>query len=240
MASVASPVERGVPPIRAGQGHSFFLRRLHSLSGIIPIGAFLLEHFISNAFATNGPWAYAAQVKFLTGLPFVPVLEIVGIYIPLLYHALYGFYIWFRGESNVSDYPWAGNFMYTAQRWTGAIAFFYMVWHSWHLRFSGVHILTYPGAAFGKVQNEFQHPWAIAFYALGILCASWHFAYGLWLFAAKWGITTGDGARRRFGYVCFAIGLLFVVVGAATMYSFLRAPMQPINIGSGVESLAVR
>ena len=115
-----------------------------------------------------------------------------------------------------------------------------MVWHTWHLRFSGVHILTYPGAAFGKVQNEFQHPWAIAFYALGILCASWHFAYGLWLFAAKWGITTGDGARRRFGYVCFAIGLLFVVVGAATMYSFLRAPMQPINIGSGVESLAVR
>ena len=89
MASV-SHVARGVPPIRAGQGHSFFLRRLHSLSGIIPVGAFLVEHFISNAFATNGPWAYADQVKFLTGLPFVPVLEIVGIYIPLLYHALYG------------------------------------------------------------------------------------------------------------------------------------------------------
>ena len=120
MASVASPVERGVPPIRAGKGHSFFLRRLHSLSGIVPVGAFLLEHFISNAFATNGPNAYGAQVKFLTGLPFVPILETVGIYIPLLYHALYGFYIWFRGESNVSDYPWAGNFMYAAQRWTGA------------------------------------------------------------------------------------------------------------------------
>ena len=103
MASIASPVERGVPPIRAGKGHSFLLRRLHSLSGIIPVGAFLLEHFISNAFATNGPKAYADQVKFLTGLPFVPVLETVGIYIPLLYHALYGFYIWFRGESNVSD-----------------------------------------------------------------------------------------------------------------------------------------
>src|SRR5437868_6707428 len=109
MASVASPVERGVPPIRAGKGHSFFLRRLHSLSGIIPVGAFLLEHFVSNAFATNGPWVYRDKVKFLTGLPFVLVLETVGIYIPLLYHSLYGFYIWFRGESNVSDYPWAGD-----------------------------------------------------------------------------------------------------------------------------------
>ena len=85
MATVATTVKRGVPPLRAGQGHSFFWRRLHSLSGIIPVGAFLLEHFVSNAFATNGPQAYAAQVKFLTGLPFVPVLETVGIYIPLLY-----------------------------------------------------------------------------------------------------------------------------------------------------------
>jgi len=45
----------------------------------------------------------------------------------------------------------------------------------------------------------------IAFYALGIIAASWHFSYGLWLFAAKWGITTGERARRRFGYVCLAL-----------------------------------
>jgi succinate dehydrogenase / fumarate reductase cytochrome b subunit len=88
MATVASPVPRGVPPIRAGQGHSFFWRRLHSLSGIVPIGVFLIEHFFSNAFATNGWAAYAEQVKFLTGLPFVPVLEIVGIYAPLAFHSL--------------------------------------------------------------------------------------------------------------------------------------------------------
>src|SRR5258707_1834827 len=99
MVWVSSRFAPGIPPIRAGKGYSFLLRRLHSLSGIIPVGAFLLEHFISNAFATNGPKAYADQVKFLTGLPFVPILETVGIYIPLLYHALYGFYIWFRVES---------------------------------------------------------------------------------------------------------------------------------------------
>ena len=33
------------------------------------------------------------------------------------------------------------------------------------------------------------------FYLVGIVCASWHFAYGLWLFAAKWGITQGDRSR---------------------------------------------
>lgn len=222
MASVTAPVARGVPPIRAGQGHSFLWRRLHSLSGIVPVGAFLIEHFISNAFATNGPHAYAEQVKFLTGLPFVLVLEIVGIYIPLLYHSLYGFYIWFRGESNVSDYPWTGNFMYAAQRWTGAITFVYILWHTYTMRFTGIHLLTNPQAAFHKVQVELQNPWALAFYVVGIIAASWHFAYGLYLFCAKWGVTVSETSRKWFGRVCIVIALTLIAVGIATTAAFFR------------------
>ena len=231
IASTTAPtqIQPGVAPLRAGQGYSFLLRRLHSLSGIVPVGLFLIEHFISNAFATRGPSAYTKQVELLSSFPFVVGLELFGIWLPILYHALYGFYIWYRGEGNVGEYPWTGNWMYTTQRWTGAIAFFYMVWHTWTMRFTGIHLLTHPGAAFGKVQTEFQSPWAVVFYAVGILCASWHFAYGLWLFAAKWGITTGDGARRKFGYVAVVIGLIFVAVGAATMYSFLNTPLQPVE-----------
>lgn len=222
MATVASPVERGVPPLRAGQGHSFFWRRLHSLSGIVPVGAFLLEHFISNAFATNGPHAYADQVKFLSGLPFVLFLEVFGIYIPLLYHSLYGFYIWFRGEANVTDYPFVGNFIYTAQRWTGAIAFAYMGWHTYTMRFTGIHLLTNNQAAFHKVQVELQNPWALAFYVVGIIAASWHFGYGLYLFCAKWGITVSERSRRVFGAVCFVIAITFIAVGLATVSAFFK------------------
>ena len=242
MASTASPatpigMRGGVAPLRAGEGRSFLLRRLHSLSGIIPIGAFLIEHFVSNAFATRGPAAYTKQVELLSSFPFVVGLELFGIWLPILYHALYGFYIWYRGETNVGDYPWTGNRMYAAQRWTGGIAFFYMLYHTWHLRFSGVHLLSHPEAAFPKVQAEFQNPWIVAFYAVGVIAASWHFAYGLWLFAAKWGITPGDNARRKFGYVCVVIGLAFMAVGAATMYSFLTTPLQPLNTGGAMESL---
>ena len=31
--------------------HSFFWRKLHSLSGIFPVGVFLAEHFWSNSYA---------------------------------------------------------------------------------------------------------------------------------------------------------------------------------------------
>src|ERR1039458_6661148 len=57
-------VRRGVLPLRAAQGNSFLFRKLHSLLGVIPIGAFLLEHLLSNFEALKGPAAYGAQVKF--------------------------------------------------------------------------------------------------------------------------------------------------------------------------------
>ena len=226
VANVITPVARGVPPLRAGQGSSFFWRRLHSLSGIVPVGVFLIEHFISNAFATNGPWAYAGQVRFLTSLPFVLLLEIFGIYIPLLFHSLYGFYIWFRGEANVRDYPWAGNFMYSAQRWTGAIAFAYMAWHTYTMRFTGIHLMTNPQAAFSKVQLELQSPWAAAFYVIGITAASWHFAYGLYLFCAKWGITVSERSRKAMSVVSAILAITLIAVGMATLAAFFRPQWQ--------------
>lgn len=219
---VPANVPRGVPPLRAGQGHSFFLRRLHSLSGVVPIGAFLVEHFISNSEALHGPVAYAHTVAFLNSLPWVPVLEWGFIFLPLLYHALYGFYIWYHGQSNVTDYPWAGNWMYVAQRWTGVIAFAYIIQHTYEMRFSGVRLADHPALAFAKVQHELSNPWMFAVYVIGITAASWHFSYGLWLFAAKWGITPGDKSRRRFGYICTALAVVMVVVGIASAFAFLN------------------
>ena len=243
VASVAQPVspkiKPGVAPLRAGEGISFLLRRLHSITGIVPIGLFLLEHFVSNFEAFKGAEAYAAQVKFLNSLPFVLLLEIFGIWIPILYHGIYGVYIWWRGETNVGDYPWASNWLYTAQRWTGIIAFIYIVQHTYYLRFTGVHLPAHPEASFAKVQAEFQHPWMIAFYAIAIIAASWHFAYGLYLFAAKWGITTGERARRWFGYVCLLLALGLISLGAASMYGFLSRPYHPWEI-SVPENVALR
>ncbi len=243
MSSTASPVpglRQGVAPLRAGEGYSFLLRRLHSLSGIVPVGAFLAEHVISNAFATRGPEAYTKQVAFLSSFPFVVGLELFGIWLPILFHAVYGFYIWYRGDGNTITYPWSGNWMYTAQRWTGGIAFAYILFHTWEMRFTGVHLLDHPDMAFGKVQASFQSGAVIAFYIVGMLAASWHFAYGLWLFAAKWGITTGDQARRRFSFVCLVIGLGFAVVGLSSIYSFLYYPHQPLGAAASAATAALR
>jgi len=224
------PVKGGVAPLRAGQGYSFWLRRLHSLTGIVPVGAFLFEHIlISNASAIGGPLAYARQVRFLASLPLVPILELFGIWLPILFHALYGFYIWYRGETNVGEYPWTGNWMYTAQRWTGGIAFAYILWHTWTMRFTGIDLHEFPGASFGKVQSEvFQTP-LFLFYVVGLIAASWHFAYGIWLFCAKWGIVSGEQARKRFLILCLAFFFVLTGVGLASLTSFRSHALQPTD-----------
>jgi succinate dehydrogenase / fumarate reductase, cytochrome b subunit len=226
-------VAHGVAPLRAGQGISFVLRRLHSLSGIVPVGAFLFEHIlISNSTAITGPDAYARQVSFLANLPLVFFLELFGIWLPILFHALYGFYIWYRGEGNLGEYPWTGNWMYTAQRWTGGIAFAYIVWHTWTMRFTGIDLHAYPDASFGKVQAEvFQTPFFL-FYLVGLTAASWHFAYGIWLFCAKWGIVSGEKARKRFLVVCLAFFFILTGAGLASLTSFRSRPQQLIEPGT--------
>ena len=244
MAATANPVvprvKSGVAPLRAGKGTSFLLRRLHSITGVVPIGAFLLEHFISNAEAFKGPIAYGKQVEFLNSLPGVFLLELFFIWIPILYHGLYGIYIWYRGDTNVADYPWAGNWLYTSQRWTGIIAFIYMVQHTYFC--ASLVCICRPTRInrSPRFRREFQHPWMIAFYAIGIIAASWHFSYGLWLFAAKWGITTGENARRRFGYLCLAARSGSGFDRRISMYGFLNTPQQPLDSNRKSQNIMMR
>ena len=222
---------KGVQPLRAGKGNSFLWRRLHSLSGIVPIGAFLVEHIVSNFETWNGPLAYAKQVVFLNSLPLVRVLEWGLIFIPLSFHALYGVFIALRGRYTVNIYPWASNWAYVWQRITGLIAFAYIIQHVWRQRFAGVSLPEHPGAAFHKVQVELSNPWMLAIYVIAMVATTWHFAYGIWLFAAKWGITPGDRARKRFGYVCGAGGAALCLMGLISIYAVVyKYPNAPVDV----------
>jgi succinate dehydrogenase / fumarate reductase cytochrome b subunit len=229
--SAAPQLSRGVQPLRAGEGSSFIWRKLHSLLGIVPLGAFLLEHLLSNFEALHGPLAYGKQVLFLNSLPLVRVLEWVFIFLPILYHALYGVWIWLRGKSNIVYYPWAGNWLYISQRYTGLIAFAYIAQHLYRQRFTGVDLPNHPYAAFAKVQHELANPWMLAVYIIAMIAICWHFSYGIWLFAAKWGITPGEKARKRFGYVCVAFGIGLAVMGLASIWAFVggKYPNAPEN-----------
>ena len=96
----------------------------------------------------------------------------------------------------------------------------------------GISLPENPCAAFHKVQVELSNPWMVAVYAIAMIAICWHFAYGIWLFAAKWGITPGETARKRFGYGCALLGVVLAVMGLASIWAFIggKYPNVPENL----------
>ena len=62
---------------------SYFLRKLHSFTGILPVGAFLAEHFWSNSSALVSAEKYNATSQELQTIPFRLMVEWGAIFLPM-------------------------------------------------------------------------------------------------------------------------------------------------------------
>lgn len=207
---------------------TFVFRKLHQLSGILPLGVFLLEHFYTNSKALTGAADFNNAVRDLQSIPYILFVEIGGIFIPLIYHAVYGLFITFEMRPNNIAYPYARNWFYTIQRVTGIILFVFITFHVLNFRFGlvpGLNTLSVahnPDKAFGIVQNEFSMWWVMLIYIVGITATVWHLANGLWLFLVDWGIAIGANAQRMTGYACLAFGAVLLAVGINAAVAFVR------------------
>jgi succinate dehydrogenase / fumarate reductase cytochrome b subunit len=210
---------------------TFVLRKLHQLTGIMPLGFFLLEHFYTNSkalSAATGPADFNNAVRDLQSIPYILFVEIGGIFIPLIYHAVYGMVITVEARPNNLHYPYARNWFYTIQRITGVILFFFITFHVLNFRFGlipGLNTLSvadHPDQAFNIVSGEFHRLSIFIVYVVGITATVWHLANGIWLFLVDWGITIGERAQRLTGYACIAFGVLLLAVGINAAVAFIR------------------
>lgn len=207
---------------------TFILRKLHQLTGIVPLGIFLLEHFYTNSKALTGAADFNNAVKDLQSIPYILFVEIGGIFIPLIYHAVYGLVITVEARPNNLNYQYERNWFYLIQRITGVILFLFITFHVLNFRFGLVpglnttSVAHHPEQAFDIVKREFSMPAIFIIYVIGIASTIWHLANGLWLFAVDWGIVIGERAQRLMGYACVAVGLLLFAVGLNAAIAFLR------------------
>ena len=207
---------------------TFVLRKLHQLTGIMPLGFFLLEHFYTNSKALNGAGDFNTAVKDLQSIPYILFVETIGIFIPLIYHAVYGLVITAEARPNNLAYPYPRNWFYIIQRVTGVILFFFITFHVLNFRFGmipGLNTLSvarHPGESFDIVAREFHMIPIFIVYVIGITATVWHLANGIWLFMVDWGITIGERAQRLTGYACIAFGLLLLAVGINAAVAFIR------------------
>lgn len=225
----------------------FLLRRLHSLSGIIPVGVFVIMHLFTNfqILLQQCPWLvgffgehdiFQHEVDFIHSLPALLFIEI-GLWSAIGFHALLGIAYTLQGKSNTAHYKYTNNQRYTMQRVTGIIALVFIFVHiatlRWRWNFFGWFTPFYAHGENGELlvsastAHALQVHWLVsAFYLIGALGVVYHWANGLWTAAITWGVTISPKAQQRWGKACLALG---IVLSIFTVGAVIGANLQPVS-----------
>lgn len=213
--------------------HEFLIRRLHSLSGLIPVGAYMVVHLATNASVLDDPATFQNNVYTIHSLgAILPLVEWGFIFLPILFHAVIGVVIVAGGLPNQNQYRYAANWRYTLQRWTGMIAFAFIMWHVFHMH-GWIHaepvrerVVELGGAKFAPYNASSSAGLALqsvvvaVLYAIGVLACVYHLANGIWTMGITWGAWTTPAAMRRADRWCIGFGVLVALVGLGAIGGF--------------------
>ncbi len=229
---------------------NYVLHRIHSITGVMPVGYYMVQHLALNSFAVAGEAQFNGVIAFFEGIPkhVLLTMEVLMIWVPLLFHAIYGVFIISRAENNyfTTKYKWSHNRMFFLQRLSGLLVFAFLIYHSLSTTVYKYVTGDVERLKFAAWHEYFSQPFWVLVYALGIISASYHLGYGIWNFCIRWGITVSEAAQTRiqkFSALVFVAltllgwsviaGFIFNKPGAAKVEGDTAAVVRPISaVGS--------
>jgi succinate dehydrogenase cytochrome b subunit len=196
------------------------LRRIHSLTGMIPLGVFLIEHIFVNATALGGAENFRRTAVALGGIPMVAAIEIVGIALPLVIHSVIGVLI-------ATELPQRGSREWPTQREivqraTGVLLLPYLIYHVWSTRLSP-DVVKHHADLFEVMRKQVSDAGGFVFHAAGVILAAWHLGNGLPGFLERWGLARTPPAARAAQRIGGAISATLAIAGVAALVAFARA-----------------
>lgn len=227
--------------------HHFLLRRLHSLTGIMPIGVFLIAHLTTNStivwglldgrhseYGHAGVAGFQHEVNFIHSIPFLLLIEIFGLWLPIAFHSVLGVVYAMSGKPNQRIYPYQGNWRYWLQRVSGYVGLVFILYHVATLRWGWTFLVpggtkweghyaasTLAAALQGGTGGMTAAGLVVSLgYMLGVTLLVFHFANGLWTAAITWGLTISRASQRRWAYVCAGFGAAMMVMAWAAVIGF--------------------
>ena len=198
-------------------------RRLHTLSGAVALGAFLVEHLLTNASALGGAARFDAVVGALARSGVAPVFEVVFVLLPLGFHAFYGIHLLRRGRvAEVEIERFGSKRHWKLQRISAVVLFAFVLVHLWDLRFQRLFFGLAADALYTSLSGRLSStwggvPWIALLYLTGVLAAAAHVSNGLFAATSGWKSTADEGARARRRALATAMGLILFLVGATTV-----------------------
>ena len=227
--STAQPAAGAVSPDAASEKRHFWLRKLHSLTGVVPIGGYLVVHVMveNSAIRFRGVNGWNMVADFLGSVPMLQAIEalLLG---SILFHGIYGIFIVMDARPNLGRYAKSRNWMFFLQRVSGGLAFVFIGYHFYTTR------LQYYLGQFGWQApiavnahwmhgNIFGSPLATAAYLIGVPASIFHFTNGMWNFLISWGITVGPTAQRVSAWFWTLAGIGMMAFGIWIIYGFQSA-----------------
>lgn len=214
----------------------YYARKIHSLLGVIPLSFFILEHLVTNFGAFEGGLAkFNDGVAFLNGLPLVFFMELFFIWLPLLYHGVFGLYIAYQSQPNTGSYNYERNWRFLLQRITGVITFMFVIWHVYETRVQvALGNVTHEELG-GVIHAVVMNPVTFILYLIGVISTAFHFSNGIWSFLVSWGITVGPRAQRVSSVMCMGLFAIVSVLFILSLIAFRNVEFQTaLNV---IESL---
>ena len=199
---------------------TFYLRRLHSLCGLVVLGFFIIEHITTNSMALAGPAIFNQVMGLVEEIPKPIFYSIeIGMYaIPILFHGIYGIYIALQAKNNPGNYSYTRNINFAIQRWTAWFLVAFIIWHVGYVRIY-IKGITGTPMSFELLQNMFHNPIVAILYILGMWAAIFHFCNGITTFCMTWGITKGPRSQS----VISCISMLLCAVLCAITVIFMAS-----------------
>ncbi|MFM8187412.1 MAG: succinate dehydrogenase cytochrome b558 subunit [Pirellula sp.] len=211
--------------------HDFLIRRLHSLSGLVPVGAYMCVHLITNSSLNGGPAVFQNAVFAIHSIPFLPIVEWTFIFLPILFHAIVGVWIARSGHSNLRNYRFTSNKRYWLQRTTGYIAFAFIFIHVLHLHgwfhwdwwlgfvepLGMAQFRPYNAASsLAQAMQSLGFLWPLVYF-VGVVACVFHLANGIWTAGITWGLWVSPTAQKRATRFCAAFGVLLGLAGLSSL-----------------------
>ena len=212
---------------------NYFWHKIHSLTGVIPTGIYLVQHLTLNSFSLAGPAKFNSVIGFFESMPKHLILFLkYGLIWPcLIFHAIYGMFIISRGKSNYSEksYRFRENRYYSLQRWSGIFAFVFLAWHmattSINGQINGSQVVFY-GTWADRLAAPNGTYLMLMFYILGVVASAYHFSYGLWNFGIRWGLTISERAQNATAKVAQGAFVLISMIGIAALLGFFAPVLE--------------
>jgi succinate dehydrogenase / fumarate reductase cytochrome b subunit len=215
--------------------HPEILRKLHSFTGLLPLGAYLLFHAYEQFAARGGRTQAVLRLERTTSAP----LEVLCVLLPLLLHAALGVRLLrlqgalargtarfdgllARGTARFdsaavpsvredASFPYASASFRSLQLWSGIVSAAFLLWHVAGVWVPRV-VAERPAAGYGAMVDHAATVVRAALYVIGTTAVCVHFGQGLSAVCLRYQILsiTPRAARVSCGLLAILLWLTFV------------------------------